>query len=200
MRWFDRSPAGLALYALAALLAIAEIVVLWQAMHPRVPDAYRAYYIDRTTTCLPQPVTGAYTLGTEVDFTSEGEDTRELRPCGWEGPAGDGMHAVGESSRLRFAVSEQRDLVLMLELSGVTLDGATEQHVDVSVGDRVVGRAVLEPGQTRRFSFPVPTAAIVDGHADIELAYPDAISPRPGTANAYWRSIKLSAAALIPVR
>lgn len=200
MHWFDRSPAGLALYALAALLAIAEIVVLWQALHPRVSDAYRAYYIDRTTTCLPQPVTGAYTLGTEIDFTSKGEDTRELRPCGWEGPAGDGMHAVGESSRLRFAVSEQRDLVLMLELSGVTLDGATEQNVDVSVGDSVVGRAVLKPGQTRRFSFPVPAAAIVDGHADIELAYPDAISPRPGTANAYWRSIKLGAAALLPVR
>ncbi|PXA98852.1 hypothetical protein DMC47_06575, partial [Nostoc sp. 3335mG] len=119
----DRSPLALGLYALAALLALFELAVLWQALHPDVSDEYRAYYIDQTTTCLPQPVTGEYTLGTVLNFRSGGDNTRELRPCGWDGPAGDGMHSIGETSRLRFAVPSRQALRLSLELTGVTLPG-----------------------------------------------------------------------------
>ena len=114
LRLSDRSTPALALYALAAAIALVEVAILWQALHPNVPDDFRAYYIDRTITCLPQPVTGDYVLGTEIDFRSGGPNTRELRPCGWDGPAGDGMHAIGTESRLRFAVSEPQDLTLML--------------------------------------------------------------------------------------
>lgn len=199
LRLSDRSTPTLALYALAALLAFAELAILWQALHPDVPDDFRAYYIDRTTTCLPQPVTGAYVLGTEIDFRSGGPNTRELRPCGWDGPAGDGMHAVGTESRLRFAVEEAQDLTLMLELTGVTLPGPETQYVVVLVNDQVVGEAGVTPGQTHRFTFPVPAQAIGDtGFADIELKYPDAISPRPGGSNTHWRSVKLTAGALMP--
>ena len=87
MRLSDRSPLALGAYALAALLALTELAVLWQALHPAVSADYRAYYIDRTTTCLPQPVTGDYVLGKELNFRAEGDETRELRPCGWTGPA-----------------------------------------------------------------------------------------------------------------
>ncbi len=199
LRLSDRSVPALGTYTLAALLAFLELAVLWQALHPSVPDIYRAYYIDRTTTCLPQPVSGEYQLGTEIDFRSGGPDTRELRPCGWDGPAGDGMHAIGESSRLRFAAGAPQPLELMLELTGVTLPGPPMQRVVVSVNDQVLGEAEVRPGETDRFTFAVPAEAIGDsGLADVLLEYPNAISPRQGMSNTHWRSVKLTSGSLAP--
>ena len=199
MPLFDRPAAALGSYALAALLATAEFVVLWQAIHPRVSETYRAYYIDRTTTCLPQPVTGEYEVGTEIDFRSGGPNTRELRPCGWEGPAGDGMHAVGETSRLRFAVHERQDLRLMLEMTAVQLPGPPRQRIRVLVNDVPVGEAQLAPGETNRFTFPLPASAIGELEAaDIRLDFPDAITPGPGDSNTRKRSVKLVSASLGP--
>src|SRR5688572_14035050 len=92
-------------------------------LHPQVPADYHAYYIDQSTTCLNQPVSGDYVLGTEVSFLPDGlEQARSLRVCGWEGPAGDGTHAVGKTSRLRFAVPETASpLALELELGLVAV-------------------------------------------------------------------------------
>ena len=199
MPWSNRRPAALGAYALAALFALFELVVLWQALHPQVPDIYRAYYIDRTSTCLPQPVTGEYQLGSEIDFRSGGPNTRELRPCGWEGPAGDGMHAVGEAAHLRFAIGPAQDLSLTLEMTGVNLPGPLAQHVRVLVNEMEVGVAELAPGQTQRFAFPIPASIIAEtGFADITLAFPDAILPGAGDSNTRKRSIKLVAAAIAP--
>lgn len=196
MPWSERHNPALAAYALAALLALLELAVLWQALHPVVSDQYRAYYIDRTTTCLPQPVTGVYALGTELDFRSGGDDTRELRPCGWDGPAGDGVHAVGESSRLLFQVSQAQPLTLMLELAAVTLPGPAQQRVRVTAGGVVLGELLVTPGHIERFTLQVPVDAISAGALSIVLDYPYAISPAPRTANTHWRSVKLTAASL----
>lgn len=199
MRLSDRSLPALGLYALAAALAVLELAILWQALHPSVSEDFSAYYIERSTTCLPQPVSGDYVLGTEIDFRSGGPNTRELRPCGWDGPAGDGMHAIGEASRLRLAVGEAQPLTLMLELTGVTLPGPAMQRVAVSVNNREVGTAEVVPGETQRYSFEIPADAIGEtGFAEIELAYPDAISPRAGMSNTQWRSVKLTAGSLSP--
>lgn len=198
MRLFDRRSAALGAYALAALLAGAELIVLWQALHPRVSADYRAYYIDLTTTCLRQPVTGAYELGTLVDFRAGGDETRELRPCGWTGPAGDGLHSVGQSSRLRFHVDPPQDLLLTLELTGVTLPGPPQQRVVVSAGDMALGQWLVTPDQTETFTLAIPAAAIdAAGYLDLLLDYPDAINPGY-TANTYWRSVKLTSGSLRP--
>lgn len=195
----DRSPLTLGAYALAAILALFELAVLWQAVHPQVSDNYRAYYLDKTTTCLPQPVTGQYTVGTELDFRSEGDDTRELRPCGWDGPAGDGMHSVGETSLLRFELGQPQALTLMVELNGTTLEGPPIQTVVVSANGTPLGSLTVTPDRTERFTLPVPASAIGDdGALVIQFDYPDAISPGPRTANTYWRSVKLTAASLTP--
>ncbi len=199
MRWFDRHPLALGAYALAALLALFELAMLWQALNPDVPDTYRAYYIDHSTTCLPQPVTGAYRLGTLVDFRSGGDETRELRPCGWDGPAGDGVHSIGERSQLQFHVGEPLDLTLALELTAVTLPGPDRQHVLVSADGQPLGELVVTPGQTGQFALDIPATAVdQSGRLTITLDYPDAISPGPRTANTHWRAIKLSAARLAP--
>lgn len=201
MRLSDRSPLALGAYALAAVLALFELAILWQALHPNVPPDYRAYYIDRTTTCLPQPVTGQYELGTELNFRSEGDETRELRPCGWSGPAGDGTHSVGETSRLRFAVGAPQDLSLMLELTGVTLPGPAQQHVIVSANEKHIGEIAVTPGKTERFTLAIPADSLEkNGFVDIRLDYPDAINPGGRVSNTYWRSVKLTAASLSPAQ
>ena len=199
MRLSERHPLALGAYALAAILALFELAVFWQALHPDVPDTYRAYYIDRTTTCMAQPVTGEYVLGTEIDFRSGGPDTRELRPCGWDGPAGDGMHSVGQTTRLQFAVGTPQPLTLMLELTGVTIPGPAQQDVVVSVNGTELGTLAVTPDQTDRFTLDVPAEAIdADGMANIQLDLPDAINPNGRTANTLWRAVKLTAAALTP--
>lgn len=198
MRWPDR-PWGPMLYGLAAVLAVAEIAILWQAIHPQVSPEFRAYYLDRSTTCLSQPGTGAYVLGSEIDFRSGGSETRQLLSCGWDGPAGDGMHSLGETSRLRLATGPAQDLTLMLELTGVTLSGPPQQTVAVSLNEMSLGTVELAPGETKRVSFAVPASALGDrGFADIKLDYAHAISPREGIANNYKRAIKLVAASLSP--
>ena len=200
LRLSDRSPLALGAYALAALLAVLEVIILWQGIHPNVSEDYRAYYIDRTTTCLPQPVTAEYVLGTELDFRSEGDDTRELRPCGWTGPAGDGTHSVGETSKLRFAVSTPSALTLMLELTGVTLEGPPQQRVVVSANGTKLTEIAVTPDKTERFTIAVPADVVGNsGYIDFVLDYPDAIRPGKRVANTYWRSVKLTAAALSPV-
>ena len=201
LRLSDRSPLTIGAYALAAVLALVELTVLWQAIHPNVSADYRAYYIDRTTTCLPQPVTGAYVLGTELNFRSEGDETRELRPCGWSGPAGDGMHSVGETSRLRFAIGKAQPLTLMLELTGVTLPGPAQQRVVISVDENEIGEIAVTPDKTERFTLAIPAQALGDnGFANIRLDFPDAINPGKRVSNTYWRSVKLTAASLSPAQ
>jgi hypothetical protein len=198
LRLFDRRPAAIGAYALGALLAGFELTVLWQALHPNVSDDYRAYYIDRTTTCLPQLVTGAYELGTIIDFRAGGDETRELRPCGWTGPYETGLHSVGQSSRLRFHIGAPQDLLLTLELTGVTLPGPPQQRVLVSAGDLALGQWLVTPDRTENFTLAIPAAAIdAEGYLDLLLDYPDAISPGR-VANTYWRSVKLTAGRLAP--
>ncbi len=199
LRLSDRSPTTLGAYALAALIALFELTILWQALHPTVSDDYRAYYIDKTTTCLPQPVAADYTLGTQLDFRSGGDDTRELRPCGWDGPAGDGMHSIGQTSRLRFEVGPPQNLTLSMELTGVTLPGPAEQRVLVSANGVDLQELLVTPGKTERFTIAIPKEAVGDsGFLDLKFDYPDAISPGNRISNTYWRSVKLGRLKLSP--
>ena len=65
--------------------------------------------------------------------------------------------------------------------------------------DTPLGSIEVTPDQTERFTLPIPANAMGDtGTLVIKLDYPDAISPGPRTANTYWRSVKLTAAALTP--
>jgi hypothetical protein len=183
-------------------LALAELVVLWLALHPAVAPDYAAYFIDRTTTCLNQPVSGAYELGETVSFTSEGYGpAKTLRVCGWEGPAGDGTHAVGTSSRLRFALpANPGRLVLTLEMTAIERDGHPRQRIDVTGNGVELGDAVLAGGETKSFDIAVPPEAVAAAPdvLDVTLAYPDAIRMGPGDADTRLRSIKLLSARLGP--
>jgi len=194
------SPRFIATYAVVAVLALVELVIAWQAIHPHVPEDYRAYYIDQTTTCMRQPVTGAYTMGATINFRSGGDDTKELRPCGWEGPTGNGMHLLGETARLRFATGDvSAPMTLTLQLTAGDLDGMGDQRVVISANGTPVGTTTIAPGQTVTVPFVVPAGiAAATGLLDIVLDVPDAVRSRPGDSNTRKRSIRLTEATLTP--
>ena len=192
------SPRFIATYGLVGVLALAELVIAWQAIHPHVPEEYRAYYIDQTTTCMRQQRSGAYVLGTTVNFRSGGDDTKELRPCGWEGPAGDGVHLLGETARLRFAVGDvAAPLKLTLQLTADDFEQAPSQRVVVSANDTAIGTVTIPRGETQSFTLDIPAGlTATTGLLDVVLDVPDAVRTREGDSNTRKRSIKLTEASV----
>ena len=192
----------IAAYALTAMLLAAYAVVMWWVIHPTVPASYRAYYIDQTTTCMNQPVPGTYTLGTIVSFLPEGGDAaKPLKPCGWEGPAGDGTHAVGTSARLRFNWTEAATgpLTLSLDLLAITRAGTVvPQTVDVVVNDEKVATLDVISDTGQQFDIPLPMELVGEGRADVVLEFPDAVQMGPTDPPTRWRSIKLLSAGVVP--
>lgn len=195
-------PLKLAAYALTALLLAGYAVVLWWAAHPTVPQNYRAYYIDQSTTCMDQPVPGTYTLGTIVSYLPDGGAiAKPTKPCGWEGPVGDGTHAVGTSARLRFNWGEpaSEPLMLSLDMVALTRDGVPmPQAVDVTVNDRRLTTLRVDAGAPRHFTIPLPADIAPEGRVDVLLDFPDSVQMGPTDPPTRWRSIKLLSAGLLP--
>jgi hypothetical protein len=196
-----RQPLALAAYALTALLLAGYVLVMWWVIHPTVPANYRAYYIDQTTTCMNQPVPGTYTLGTIVSYLPDGNGVaKPTKPCGWEGPTGDGTHAVGTSSRLRFAWTEPTTgpLTLSLDMLAITRAGSVmPQTVDVVVNDEKVATLEVTSGTGQHFDVRLPADLVSQGRADIVLAFPDAVQMGQTDPPTRWRSIKLQSAGLV---
>jgi hypothetical protein len=196
------APLKLGAYALTALLLAGYALVLWWVVHPAVPDSYRAYYIDQTTTCMNQPVPGTYTLGTMVSYLPDGFDAaRPTKPCGWEGPAGDGTHAVGTSSRLRFVWTEPTAGPLTLSLDLIAIEKAGQpmpQQVDVLVNNEHVATLHVNADAPNHFDVKLPADLVAQGRADLLLEFPTAVRMGPTDPPTRWRSIKLLAAGLMP--
>ena len=189
------------MYGAVVLAMVFELAVLWLALHPDVPPDYRAYYLDQSTTCLNQPVSGDYALGTTVSFRSDGrERAMPLRVCGWEGPAGDGTHAVGRRSRLRFALPQEQVgiLHLRLDLVAVTHDGNPAQRVEISANGQQITTAQAMAGVPMTIDMQVPPEIIYSNPGSLEVAldFPDAIRMAPGDSDTRMRSIKLLSARL----
>lgn len=185
-------------YALTAVLLAGYAVVMWWVIHPTVPESYRAYYIDQTTTCMNQPVPGTYTLGTIISYLPDGnEAAKPTKPCGWEGPTGDGTHAVGTSSRLRYTWTEPTTgpLTLSLDMLAITKAGTVmPQTVDVVVNDAKVASLEVTSGTGQHFDVPLPAEFVAGGRTDIVLEFPKAVQMGQTDPPTRWRSIKLLAA------
>ncbi|TIL26406.1 hypothetical protein [Mesorhizobium sp.] len=199
MPWSDipapyRRAASLGGYALAAVLAGSEIVILALALNPNVNADYRAFYIDQTTTCLNRDATGSYTLGQTVSFRSDGaKRAASIKVCGWSGSAGDGTHSLGETSRLRVKIPPLRDsLMATLQMAAVIRPPQITQRVVISVNGVRVHAETLSGKEPQTVSFVVPPAALGKADTlDIAFDYLDGIPPSPAASNIYKRSIKL---------
>jgi hypothetical protein len=194
-------PLRLIAYGVVALAIVFELIVVWWMLHPQVPDDYRAYYIDKSTTCLNQPVSGDYALGSLVSFRDDGaEPAKPLRVCGWSGPAGDGTHAMGQTSRLRFTLpaGTTGPLALDLELVAIEREGYPSQRVAISVNGVALETVTALAGQPLTVALQIPAAAIAaqPDRVELFLDFPDAIRMGPSDSNTRMRSIKLLAARL----
>lgn len=194
------SPLRLAAYALVALCGAFEVYTLWLAANPNVPPDYDAYYISKTTTCLNQPVSGEYAGGV-VSFLPDGaEAAKPVKVCGWEGPAGDGTHAVGTSARLRFALAAPvHKPLLRLEAVAVEKDGqGMDQRVDVLLDGETVGEVLVSADGPRTYDVPLGLPIAGAGTHDITFEFPEAVQMGPTDPETRWRSIKLLAAGIVP--
>lgn len=181
-------------YALAAVLAASEMIVLALALNPNVNEDYRAFYIDRTTTCLNRDVVGSYTPGQTVSFRSDGaKQAVGMMVCGWSGPVADGTHSLGETSRLRLEIPSLGDgLTATLQMSAVTRPPQLTQRVIISVNGVSVHEVTLSSKEPKTISFAIPYAAYASAKVlELNFDYRDGIPPSPAASNIYKRAIKL---------
>jgi hypothetical protein len=187
-------------YALLAVIVAFEVTVMWLMIHPNVPEDYRAYYIDHTTTCLNQLVSGDYVLGTTVSFLPDGRElAKPIRVCGWDGPSGEGTHALGETSRLRFVFDgAPKALTLSLSMFAIEAKPLSDQTVDVVVNGEAVGQLTVKPGDPQVFELALPPELVAkaDGRLEVFLNYPTARQLDAGGSNVRKRSIKMTSVRL----
>jgi len=181
-------------YVLLALIIVFELIVAWLALHPNVPEDYRAYYLDHTTTCLNQPISGAYELGQTVSMLPDGRvAAKTIKVCGLEGPVGDGTHVLGESARLRFTYAQQAES-LILSLTMTAVDKSPDaQPVKVSVNGTQVGELQVAKGDPQDFRVVIPAAVVkaASGKIDVVLDFPAALKMDPNDSNTRKRSVRI---------
>ncbi|ESZ02036.1 hypothetical protein X736_31305 [Mesorhizobium sp. L2C089B000] len=181
-------------YALALVLAVSEIIILALALDPDVNADYRAYYIDRTTTCLNRDAVGSYTPGQTVSFRSDGaKQAAGMMVCGWSGPVADGTHSLGETSRLRLEIPSLSDeLTATLQMSAVIRPPQTTQRVIISVNGVRVHEVTLSSKDPTTISFAIPHTAFASAKVlEVTFDYRDGIPPSPAASKIYKRAIKL---------
>ena len=170
-------------YGLAAVIGVAELAMLAIAFNPTVGPTYRARYIDGTSDCWLQPVSGEYALGTKLDASVTGDAAalRRLLRCGWFDPGANGTWSQGGETELRFRLDGPREaLALELDLAPFGIAFGLEQRVVVSAGGIELGSFTLatEPPSPHVIPIPATTPLTADGYLDIALALPDAVAPK----------------------
>jgi hypothetical protein len=189
-----RRALSLGAYALAAVLAGSEIVILALALNPDVHADYRAFYVDRTTTCLNRDAIGGYTPGQTVSFRRDGaKQAAGIKVCGWSGSAGDGTHSLGETSRLRVRIPPLgHGLKATLQMVAVIRPPQITQRVVISVNGVRAHEVTLSSKEPQTVSFVIPHAALADAkQLEIVFDYLDGIPPTSAASNIYKRAIKL---------
>jgi len=208
LRWYEMlsgPPWRLAAYGLVAAVALAEAAILFLAINPEVNPDYRAFYIERTTTCLNKEVDGTYRLGEIVSFRPDGaKQSAPLKVCGWTGAAGNGTHSRGHTSVLRIALADPvppGGLAATVELAPVTRPGTGDRQVLISVNGVEVRRVILAAPEPREVAFSIP-AFLVQGadRLDIRFDYPNPLSTGPMASNTHDRAMRLSSLRLEPDR
>lgn len=169
-------------YALAAMLALAELAVLAIALRPDVSDTYRARYITGTSNCWLTDVSGEVILGERVAATDEaGAKLSQLLRCGWMAPQPYGTWSTGAESKLRFKLEPDRpDLLLDLELLPFGPDRGHAQQVTISSGGVPLANFTLDRQLTVARRILIPASLPLDdrGRLEIDFTTPTAVSPR----------------------
>lgn len=165
-------------FALVVLMALGEAGLLAFAASADVSPQYRAYYIDRTTGCLPRQVSGEYVLGTRL-LLAEDQPQRafdNIGICGFAHSEPGGAWLRGPEARLRFALgpASVADLVFEMEARGAIDRTWKRQQASVSVNGTVVGMFDYPDGEFRTQMLTIPARMLESGGlVDIDLTMID---------------------------
>lgn len=163
-------------------MALGEAGLLAFAASADVSPQYRAYYIDRTTGCLPRQVSGEYVLGTRL-LLAEDQPQRafdNIAICGFAHSESGGAWLRGPEARLRVALgpAPPADLVFEMEARGAIDRTWRRQQASVSVNGTVVGVFDYPDGEFRTLSVKVPGLLLESGGLiDIDLTMTDTRPP-----------------------
>ena len=142
------------------------------ARAPRVDEAYRAYYIDRTTTISPtqRARASAYAPGARI---AHGEERIALFD-GWSRPGPELRWSNGGRVALVLRVADPTAFAGRLELAGAYFG---TQEVAVSINGTEIARYVASGDAVRAIGFD--PALLRAGDNEIALAFSDPRSPGP---------------------
>lgn len=186
--------AGLLPYAGLALLAVGELALLGFAASADVSETYRAFYIDKSSSCLPQPVTGAFELGRPISAgLATLPEFDAVAICGVAYTGAEGTWMFGPEARFHFAVPPgTQDLRF-------TLEGRRghQRRLLVMANGTSVGMLDNDGHADESYGFAVPRALLADdGALDVTLLIENPPEPRNSVAarkfNFFIRSITLS--------
>lgn len=168
-----------------ALIAVFGAVVLYLVLNPRVSDEYRAYYIDRTSSCFPRIITGYYKLGQPASFVAgrNGMTRDSIRWCGFMPVKNDGIKSFGDYGilKLRFPVPDE-DLLLTFSSWANTNADKPARDVNIVVNGETLGTITFKTSKRIDGKIVVPqdvAKAGKDGDMEIRFEVPR-IGP-PGT-------------------
>ena len=162
-----------------AVLAV-EMVIAWLALHPNVPDDYRAFFIARSSDCLLRPVDGKLPESGVAHLVAGSPDNRHVVGCGLSNPEPLGTWTVGQEAAFVMQIPAERPGRFVIEVAGAFLpEGLERQRVAVIVGDSRVGQfeATRETLQPQSFAVPPTALGATDGRLLVRLELPDAGRP-----------------------
>lgn len=125
-----------------AFIAVFDAIVLYMVLFPQVAPDYRAYYIDRSSSCFPRIISGYYPLGEPLSFVPDrnGYALDTVRWCGFMPPSSTGIRSFGDYGIIRMQVPlPDDDLLLTFESWANTDSSKPERDVDVVVNGENVG-------------------------------------------------------------
>ena len=191
------------LWAACAAIGLAELTVASLVLRPDVTEAYRAYYIDRSTDCWPHQTAAAYAPGTTLSFVyGRGTPFDPNKLCGWFYPNAHGTWSYGRFSLLRFNFPpSDRPLRLTLAAGAMVTSAHPSQRVVVSANGTPLGTLLFDSPDAMVKTLEIPASLAAGGRLDLRFDYPDARSGRELGPNedTHLRALRMVALTLAPV-
>jgi hypothetical protein len=174
-------PTGLLFYAAAAALALFELAALTMALRPQVSEAYRAYFITRTTNCWPNPKSPyRYELGSRLFLTVDAKvgDSLPMLGCGWGSPEAWGTWTLGPRADMHLSIQPPSSDVTLRAVVQPFVGQRKEQEVKVSADGIPVAVWTIPAGEPRELTARIPQPVTSDGDVRVtfDIVYPS--SPR----------------------
>jgi hypothetical protein len=166
-----------------ALIALVDAGVLYMVLFPNVSPEYRAYYIDRTSSCFPRAdnvATGYYPFGEPINFITgnnsieprNGFSLDTVRYCGFMPPSSTGIRSFGDYGLIRMKGPFPAD-DLLLTFASWTNTGADKprREVQVQVNGEEVGTLVYVTRDQVNGKMVIPQRLVEAGKGWLEIRF-----------------------------